>query len=62
MKLIQTPNLPDHDRFYEDLLTHQKDMSDAQVLAFNAQLVMILANHIGENSVLAEALELAAQP
>ncbi len=59
MKLIDTPNLTDHDDFYDELLAEQKGMSEAEALGFNAQLVMILANHIGDQQVLSEALELA---
>ncbi len=59
MKLIDTTNLTDHDDFYDELLAAQKGMSEAEALAFNAQLVMILANHIGDRQVLSEALALA---
>ncbi len=61
MKLIVTPNLADHDAFYEALLARQKGKSDAEALAFAAELVMILANHIGDAEVLEEALQLAEQ-
>ncbi|MGB5559969.1 MAG: DUF2783 domain-containing protein [Paracoccaceae bacterium] len=62
MKLIQTPNLPDHDSFYEALLAKQRGLSERDVLVFNSQLIMILANHIGDNEVLSEAMDLAAAP
>ena len=61
MKLIETPNIPDHDDFYEALVARQKGMNEREALAFNAQLVMILANHIGDAEVLAEAVDLAAR-
>lgn len=61
MKLIEAPNLPDHDGFYEALLARQKGMNEREALAFNAQLVMILANHIGDDEILAEAMDLAAR-
>ena len=57
--LIDSPNLPDHDGFYAGLLAAHKGLSDAQSQALNAQLIMILANHIGDGEVLAEALALA---
>jgi len=59
--LITTPNLPDHDGFYAELLAKHKDLSEAQSHALNAQLVLILANHIGDRAALSEALELAAK-
>ena len=57
--LIQTPNLPDHDGFYAELLATHKGLTEAESHALNAQLVMILANHIGDRQALAEALALA---
>lgn len=59
--LIHAPNLADHDGFYAELLAAHKGLSDAQSQALNAQLVMILANHIGDRQVLSEALVLARQ-
>ncbi|TCP39745.1 DUF2783 domain-containing protein [Rhodovulum marinum] len=59
MKLIDTPNLDDHDGFYAELLAAHRGLSEAQSHALNAQLVLILANHIGDRQVLSEALDLA---
>jgi len=59
MKLIDTPNLDDHDGFYAELLAAHRGLSEAQSHALNAQLVLILANHIGDRQVLSEALALA---
>ncbi|MGC9417772.1 MAG: DUF2783 domain-containing protein [Rhodovulum sp.] len=61
MKLIDTPNLDDHDGFYAELLAAHRGLSEAQSHALNAQLVLILANHIGDRQVLSEALDLAKQ-
>jgi hypothetical protein len=58
-KLIQTPNLVDHDQFYVDLLAAHKGLTEAQSNALNAQLVLVLANHIGDRGILDRALELA---
>lgn len=58
-RLIDTPNLADHDGFYSDLLAAHKGLSDAQNQALNAQLILILANHIGDRQILGEALALA---
>ena len=57
--LIQGPNLADHDGFYAELLATHKGLSEAESQALNAQLIMILANHIGDRMVLSEALDLA---
>ncbi|MGC9370690.1 MAG: DUF2783 domain-containing protein [Paracoccaceae bacterium] len=61
MKLIDTPNLPDPDGFYEELLEAHKGLSAAETAELNAQLVLILANHIGDREVLSQAIALAKQ-
>jgi len=57
--LIRTPNLPDPDGFYEQLIDAQRDLSDEQADLLLAKLVLILSNHVGDRRVLAEALQLA---
>ncbi|HLO94485.1 MAG TPA: DUF2783 domain-containing protein [Burkholderiaceae bacterium] len=57
--LIRTPNLPDPDGFYEQLIDAQRDLSDEQAELLLAKLVLILSNHVGDRQVLAEALQLA---
>lgn len=59
MPLIRTPNIPDPDGFYEELIDSQRALDDAQAEAMNARLVLILANHIGDREVLREALAAA---
>jgi len=61
MDLIATPNLKDHDGFYADLLAAHKGLSEEQSHALNAQLILILANHVGDRIVLGQALELATR-
>lgn len=61
MPLIDTPNLADHDDFYEALLAAHNGRTPDESAAINAQLIMILANHIGDSQVLSEALALAAK-
>lgn len=61
MKLITERNLNDHDGFYAELLATHKGLSEAESQALNAQLVLILANHIGDREVLSDALALARQ-
>ncbi len=59
MALIQEPNLSDHDGFYEELLRAHDGLSAEEIAAFHAQLILILANHVGDRAALSEALELA---
>ncbi|NEY91112.1 DUF2783 domain-containing protein [Tabrizicola oligotrophica] len=60
MTLILKPNIPDPDGFYQDLTDTQRDLDEASASDMNARLVLILANHIGDRKILAEALALAA--
>ena len=56
------PNLPDPDSFYAALIALHDGRDEAESHALNARLVLILANHIGDRQVLAEAMALAAEP
>ena len=64
--LITTPNLPDADAAYASLLAAHDGLTETESHAFNARLVLILINHLGQPELLAEALRLAqltpAQP
>lgn len=59
MSLNTRPNIADSDGFYADLLTAHHGLTEAESHAMNARLVLILANHIGDAAVLAQALTLA---
>ena len=59
MSLIKTPNMEDSDGFYAHLLQAHKGLSAEQSQEMNAQLILILANHVGDREALAEALDLA---
>jgi hypothetical protein len=59
MPLIHTPNIPDPDGFYEELIDAQRDLSDEQVELMNAKLILVLANQVGDRATLSEALALA---
>lgn len=48
MPLNTQPNLPRPDDFYEALIDTHRGLSDAQSAMLNAQLILLLANHIGE--------------
>ena len=53
------PNLADPDRFYAALLAAHAGRSEESSAKFNARLVLLLANHIGDLDVLDEALAAA---
>jgi len=49
------------DDFYEMLIDTHRDLSDEQSALVNARLILLLSNHIGDLSVLREALRLARE-
>lgn len=59
--LITQPNLTPPDEFYETLLAAHEGLSQEQSVAFNARLVLVLANHIGDLTVLSEALDVVGE-
>jgi hypothetical protein len=59
--LITAPNVPQPDDFYAELLALHEGHSSEASQAINARLILILANHIGDRTVLRQALE-AARP
>ncbi len=72
MSLILTPNFNEPgkryfrpfspgDDFYEALIETHRDLSDVQSALLNARLVLLLANHIGDISVLREAMQIARE-
>jgi hypothetical protein len=48
MALNTQPNLTRPDDFYEALIDMHRDLDDAQSQSANAQLILLLANHIGD--------------
>ena len=70
MELITTPHFhtpgvkPLHaftpgDDFYEQLIATHQGLSDEQSRLVNARLVLLLANHVGDLTVLRQALAAA---
>jgi len=57
--LILTPNIPDPDGFYAELLAAHDGLSEEESHALNARLVLILANQIGDREALSAALAFA---
>ena len=47
------------DDFYEALIETHRDLTDEQSALVNAKLILLLSNHIGDITVLREAMALA---
>ncbi len=58
-RLNVEPNLADHDAFYQMLVDSHQDLSEARSQMLNAQLILLLSNHIGDLGVLREAFAIA---
>ncbi|NMG47093.1 DUF2783 domain-containing protein [Azoarcus communis] len=72
MALITEPNLQEPgkryfrafspgDDFYEALIETHRDLTDEQSAMVNARLILLLSNHIGDISVLREAMKIARE-
>ncbi|MEP2028747.1 MAG: DUF2783 domain-containing protein [Paracoccaceae bacterium] len=55
--LVTDPNLLSPDDFYADLIATHEGLSDEESEALNSRLVLVLANHIGDQNILREALK-----
>lgn len=53
------PRLADPDSFYAALMEAHRGLDDAASRRLDARLVILLANHIGDEAVLREAVALA---
>jgi hypothetical protein len=58
-KLETESRLPDPDVAYRALIEAHRGLSDEESAALNSRLVLILANHIADPDVLAQAIGLA---
>ncbi len=58
-QLNTDPNIDDPDGFYAQLLALHEPLEEDASHALNAKLVLILANHIGNRQVIAQAFDLA---
>jgi hypothetical protein len=59
MTLRTEPRLADPDGFYEALMEAHRGLDEAASRRLDARLVILLANHIGDDAILREALALA---
>jgi Protein of unknown function (DUF2783) len=57
--LRRTLNLARPDDVYTAIVDAHKGLSDEQARAFDARLVLLLANHIGDEATIREALAAA---
>ncbi|MEW2915780.1 DUF2783 domain-containing protein [Ruegeria sp. ANG10] len=57
--LVLTPNIDGVDDFYAELLAAHDGLEKEQSDALSARLILILANHIGQRSVLSAAIKAA---
>ena len=53
------PNLEAPDDFYEALIEVHRELSPAQSHQLNAALILLLSNHIGQQTVLTQAMKAA---
>lgn len=59
MALNTKANIAHPDDFYARLIHAHDGYSEEQSLSYNARLILLLANHIGDEAVLDEALKAA---
>ena len=52
-------NLQDADGFYEELVNAHEGLSAEQSEQFNMRLILLLANQVGDSSVLRDCIESA---
>jgi len=55
------PNIASPDDFYQELIDLHRDLTDEQSALVNAKLILLLANHIGDMTVLREAMAAARE-
>ena len=58
-KLDLTPRLTDPDALFEALVAAHRDLSPEASRRLDARLILLLANHLGDAEVLAEAIAAA---
>jgi hypothetical protein len=59
--LRRTLNLARPDEVYNAIVDAHKDLDDAQCRALDARLILLLANHVGDEAAIREALSVARQ-
>lgn len=59
MPLQRTQAFADPDRIYNAIIDAHRGLSDAESMSLNASLVLLLANHIGDEDIVREAIAVA---
>ena len=59
MPLNLDPNITNPDGFYDELIRAHEGLTKDQSDAYNARLILVLCNEIGDRDVLRAALEAA---
>jgi hypothetical protein len=57
--LVKESRFPEPDLAYRALIEAHRGLSDEQSARLNTRLVLILANQVGDDAILAEAIALA---
>ncbi len=57
-KLNLSTNITDPDRFYAELIDMQANLDDKAAQSALSQLLLVLANHIGDTDIFVEAIHL----
>ena len=57
--LRRTLNLGAPDEIYNAIVSAHQGLSEEQCRAFDARLILLLANHVGDEAVIREALDAA---
>lgn len=58
-KLNTNANIDRPDEFYAALIDAHDGLGDDESAAFNARLILLLCNHIGDREILAQAIAAA---
>lgn len=58
-RLCTTANIAHPDDLYEKLIGLHDGLDDQQSAVVNAKLIMLLANHVGDEKVIGEAMAIA---
>lgn len=58
-QLNTEPNIARPDELYEMLIESHRDLDEAASRLFNVKLILLLANHIGDQEALTMAIEIA---
>lgn len=61
MALNLEMNTPQPDDLYQALVDLHEGLTDEQSLRANAKLILLLANHIGDADVIAQAAQIARE-